>query len=80
MHKWSYWKKYEKYELDFGIKLKLKVYSLQRYQKLIFPKMSLVPWFVGVHHIPLVVILRIYVIEFLAFYPCLIQWYINIVY
>ena len=41
----------EAYELDFGIKLKLKVYSLQGDQKLILPKMSLVPCFVAVHHI-----------------------------
>ena len=32
------------YELDFAIKFKLKVYSLQLYQKLILPKMSLVPF------------------------------------
>ena len=34
-----------------GIKLKLKVCSLQWYQKLLLPKMSLVPCFVGVPHI-----------------------------
>ena len=38
-------------ELDFGIKLKLKVCSLQWYENLILPKVSLVPCFVGVHHI-----------------------------
>ena len=36
---------------EFGIKLKLKVCSLQWYQKLILSKMSLVPYSVGVQHI-----------------------------
>ena len=51
MHKWSYLKKDQEYEHDFGIKLKLKVHSLQWYQKLLLPEMSLVPCFVGVYDI-----------------------------
>ena len=43
MHKWFYLKKLEECVLNFGIKLKLKVWSLQWYQKLILPKVSLVP-------------------------------------
>ena len=41
-------KSIKEYELDFGIKLKLKVCSLKWYQTLILPKMLLVPRFVGV--------------------------------
>ena len=49
-----YLNKLEDYELDFDIKLKLNVCSLPlmiQFHKLILHKMSLIPCFVGMHHI-----------------------------
>ena len=68
----NYLKKYERHELDFGIKLKLKLLLTIIPKKLILPKISLNSIFAKVHHICIPKHVTLHISGLVTFENCMV--------